>query len=134
MKFKQIEDVDVSIDMSPMIDMVFLLLIFFLVAAAAVELDKPDVSLPSASQALVAEEVTGRMQVSIDRHGQYYVGSVPVDLDTLRERVGRELDQDPNLRLFIRADEQVPYRMTRELMNICADIGVVSLIYAAFEE
>ncbi|MFA5689475.1 MAG: biopolymer transporter ExbD [Kiritimatiellales bacterium] len=135
MKLKLIDDENVDIDMSPMIDMVFLLLIFFIVAAAAVDLDKPkNIEIPPASQAKVAEDVTGRLTISVAENGQLYIGAIPVTMDELKERVTEELGTDPELRLFIRADENVPYRVNKELMVACAEIGAVNLIYAAFEE
>ncbi|MGE4488809.1 MAG: ExbD/TolR family protein [Kiritimatiellales bacterium] len=134
MKLRQTEDVEVSIDMSPMIDMVFLLLIFFLVASAMVDLDKPSVEIPSAGESKVAEDATGRLTISVDRNEQVYIGAVPVTLDELKKRVSQELDENPDLRLFIRVDEEVPYRVNKKLMTACAEVGAVNLIYAAFEE
>ena len=135
MKLKLTDDSDVAIDMSPMIDMVFLLLIFFIVAAAAVDMDKPkNIELPSASQSKVAEDVSGRITVSVDSNEQLYIGAIPVTMDELKERLTAELEAEPELRVFIRADENVPYRVNKELMIACAEIGAVNLIYAAFEE
>jgi biopolymer transport protein ExbD len=134
MKLKKIEDADVDIDMSPMIDMVFLLLIFFIVASAMVDLDKPSVTLPEARASKVPEDVSGRLNVSVDVNEQLYVGALPVTIDELKEVVSQELDQNPNLRIFIRADEAVPYRVNKKLMAACADVGAMNLIYAAFED
>lgn len=134
MKLKQADDAEVEIDMSPMIDMVFLLLIFFIVASAMVDLDKPQVNLPTASASKVPDEISGRLNVSVDPNEQYYVGSVPVSLDVLKQRVSAELDLNPNLRVFIRSDEAVPYRINKKLMGACAEVGAVNLIYAAFED
>lgn len=134
MKLKKIEETDVDIDMSPMIDMVFLLLIFFIVASAMVDLDKPGVKLPEARAAKVPEDVSGRLNVSVDANEQLYVGALLVTIDDLKEIVSQELDQNPNLRIFIRSDEAVPYRVNKKLMTACADVGAMNLIYAAFEE
>ncbi len=134
MKLKKIDDEDIAIDMSPMIDMVFLLLIFFIVASAMVDLDKPSVVLPTAKASKVPDDVSGRLNVSVDPVEQFYVGAAPVTLDALKARVSAELDLNPNLRVFIRSDEDVPYRVNKKLMTACAEVGAVNLIYAAFEE
>ena len=134
MKLIREDDVDVSIDMSPMIDMVFLLLIFFIVASVMVDLDKPPVKLPTATASKVADDISGRLNVSVDPDEQFYVGSMPVTLDELKERVAAELDLNPNLRIFIRSDEAVPYRINKKLMTACAEVGAMNLIYAAFED
>ena len=134
MKLKQVEEQDVEMDMSSMIDMVFLLLIFFIVASVVVDLDKPDVSLPSATAAKVSEDTTGRVQVSIDRAGQIYFGSRPVTLDELKAQVQAEVEADPSIRIFFRADREVSYRVTQKLMKACAEVGALDLIFATYEE
>lgn len=136
MKFNKalVEDVDTEVDMSPMIDMVFLLLIFFIVASAVVDPNKPTVELPSATEAKAAEDTTGRVQVSIDRTEQIYVGSEPVDLDTFKERIISELELDPKVRVFLRTDAEVPYSVTKKVMSTCSEVGAMDLIFASFEE
>ncbi|MBL7016532.1 MAG: biopolymer transporter ExbD [Kiritimatiellales bacterium] len=134
MKLNLVEDFDADIDMSPMIDMVFLLLIFFIVAAAMVDMDKPTVDLPAAAAAKVAEDVTGRLVVSVDLNEQFYVGAVPVSEEALVARLTDEVKMNPDLRVLIRSDEMVPYRVNKKLMRLCGDVGAVNLIYAAFEE
>ncbi len=133
MKLNLVDDFEVDIDMSPMIDMVFLLLIFFIVAAAMVEVKVP-VALPAASAAKVPDEVTGRLNLSVGVDETIYIGSVPVSRDELKKQLSLELDANPNLRVFIRSDENVPYRINRSIMAACAEMGAVNLIYAAFEE
>jgi len=133
MKLNLVEDFDADIDMSPMIDMVFLLLIFFIVAAAMVDMDKPELNLPAASASKVPEDVTGRLVVSEDANEQFYIGAVAVSEEQLRARLGDEVRMNPDLRVMIRSDEVVPYRVNKNLMRMCADAGAVNLIYAAFE-
>ena len=53
MKLKRKQSEDIAIDMSPMIDMVFLLLIFFLVASAVVKIEKVPIEVPAAIYAKV---------------------------------------------------------------------------------
>ncbi len=134
MKMKPVEDEDVDIDMSSMIDMVFLLLIFFIVASVVVDMDKPLVELPSAPAAKVSEDPTGRVQVSIDRTEQMYLGPKPTTLDELKIHLAAELKMDPDVRIFLRVDREVPYRKTQRLMKACASVGVLDLIFATFEE
>jgi biopolymer transport protein ExbD len=136
MKWKkaQVEDADAEIDMSPMIDMVFLLLIFFIVASAVVDPNKPVVTLPSASKAKAAEDTTGRIQVSVDRNEQIWIASDPVTLEQFKSRIEQEVEKDPGIRVFLRTDQDVPYRLTKKVMRACAEVGAFNLIYATFEE
>jgi biopolymer transport protein ExbD len=134
MKLNFVEDEDVDIDMSPMIDMVFLLLIFFIVAASLVELDKPKVTLPKTRVATVAEDVKDRLSVSVDLDEQLYIGAVPVSAEELQTWISEEIELNPDLRVVIRSDEDVPYRINKKVMTLCAKAGAMNLIYAAFEE
>lgn len=136
MKFTkaQVEDVEVEIDMSAMIDMVFLLLIFFIVASVMVDLDKPAVELPSAVSAKVSEDTTGRAPISVDRTEQIYFRSDPVSLEELQERLSKEIEDDPDTRVYLRVDQLAPYRVTKKIMKACAEVNALDLIFATFEE
>ena len=133
MKLKLPKKDDVEIDMAPMIDMVFLLLIFFMVASVVVT-EKIDISLPESQAAKVPEDIKGRVVLSVDANAQIYFGMVPVTIDELKEIISAELDLDPNLRLMIRADERVEYKTSKEIMIACGEVGATDLIYATFEE
>jgi len=133
MKLKLPRKDDVEIDMAPMIDMVFLLLIFFMVASVVVT-DKVNITLPESKSAKVPEDIKGRIVLSVDANDQVYVGMLPVTIDELKEIISTELDLDPNLRLMIRADQRVEYKTSKDIMIACGEVGATDLIYATFEE
>lgn len=130
---QQKEDEDIAIDMSPMIDMVFLLLIFFVVASVIVD-NKVPVTVPSAFYAKVPEDITGRFIISINRNEDLFIGLKPVTMDELKEQLATAIEADPNLRIMIRADGDVKYKLNEEVMMACADIGAVDMIFSAFEQ
>ena len=65
MHFKSQFDDDEDINMAPMIDMVFLLLIFFMVASHMIKIDKTPVELPQASSSVVPEKISDRTFITI---------------------------------------------------------------------
>jgi biopolymer transport protein ExbD len=134
MKIKGPKRDDVAIDMGPMIDLVFLLLIFFMVASVVTELEKVEVAIPESSHAKVPEDTKGRMMLSIDSENQVYYGTQPVSLEELKPIIEAELDLNPELRILIRADHRVEYKTCKDLMVACGDVGATDLIYATFEE
>ena len=134
MKLKLPQKDDVAIDMAPMIDMVFLLLIFFMVASVVTELEKVEVKIPKAKYAKVPEETKDRLMLSVDANNDIYAGTMPVSIDELKKLVSDELDINPDLRILIRADEQVEYKTNKDIMIACAQVGATDLIYATFEE
>ncbi len=130
---KQADD-DLEVDMSPMIDMVFLLLIFFIVASQVID-EKPKIDIPSAAYAKVPEDTTGRLMISVKADEKYFIGQFQMNgIDELKERLEVEMEADPNLRILIRADGDTPYKINEKVMTACAEVGANDLIYSAFEE
>ena len=133
MKLKLPQKDDVAIDMAPMIDMVFLLLIFFMVASVVVT-DRVKIQLPDAQSAKVPEDTKNRMMLSVDVNNQIYVNTNPVNIKELKKIVSDELEINPGLRILIRADKDVEYKTNKEIIIACAEVGASDLIYATFEE
>ncbi len=126
-------DEDIEVDMSPMIDMVFLLLIFFIVASVVID-EKVPIKIPKAAYAKVPEDTTGRLVVSVNKDDKLFVGPMPVSLEQLQEQLAIEIEADPNLRILIRAGSNVKYKTNEKIMMACAEVGASDLIYSAFEE
>ncbi|MBT8042483.1 MAG: biopolymer transporter ExbD [Kiritimatiellales bacterium] len=125
---------DAAVDMAPMIDLVFLLLIFFMVASVVTELEKVEVEIPKSQYGKVPDDTKGRMMLSVDANNQIYVGTQPVTTEELKALVDAELDLNPDTRILIRADERVEYKTCKEIMIACGEVGATDLIYATFEE
>jgi biopolymer transport protein ExbD len=134
MKLKSDLGEDVTLDMSPMIDMVFLLLIFFLVAATIVKVQKVPVDLPQAVYAKVTEDTTGRFEITVAADGKYFVGTTEVTLEDIKTLLIPELEFNPELKILIRADNRVRYSMNEKIMEACAEVGASDLIFTAFEK
>ncbi|MDZ8120217.1 ExbD/TolR family protein [Pontiella agarivorans] len=135
MKLVQKETEDLELDMSPMIDMVFLLLIFFIVASQVID-EKPKVDIPMAAYGKVPEDTTGRLMISVTKDEKYFIGSdpEPKDIDQIKETIGQWIESDPELRILIRADGDVKYKVNEEITLACAEVGAQDLIYSVFEE
>ncbi len=132
MKLRKKEGEDIAVDMSPMIDMVFLLLIFFIVASQIIDEKKP-VEIPSAVYAKVPEDETGRFELTVTAGGSLFHKQAELTLDELKTRLEPELEFDSDLRIVIRADENLKYKVSEEIMEACAEVGATDLIFAAFE-
>jgi len=137
MKLKVPTQEDAAIDMAPMIDMVFLLLIFFMVASTVSELSKKQVEIPVASNAKVPEQIADRRMLSIQADGQVFAGLDPVSLEQLEALLTADMERDAETgsetRVFIRADRELPFSVVREVMKVCARTGASDLIFATFE-
>ena len=124
---------DIEVDMSPMIDMVFLLLIFFIVASIAIE-DKVVIEIPNAAFAVVPDDTTGRLVISVNKDDGIFIGPKPVTIGELRTHLEKAIEDDPNLRILIRSGGTVKYKTNEKIMMVCGDVGANDLIYSAFEE
>ncbi len=134
MKLKLPAREDAAVDMAPMIDLVFLLLIFFMVASVVTELEKVEVAIPESEYAKVPEDTKNRMMLSIDANNIIYAGTLPVSIEELKVLIDGELNNNPDLKILIRADERVEYKTCKEIMIACGEVGATDLIYATFEE
>ena len=127
------QEEDIEVNMSPMIDMVFLLLIFFIVASTVID-DKVKVQVPAANYAKVPEDISDRFVISVTKDGTMYVQKKSVTLDQLKALLEPEVKKNPELRIMIRADGDVKYKVNEKIVETCAELGAVDLIYSAFEK
>jgi biopolymer transport protein ExbD len=140
MKFKiPMEGGDDDINMAPMIDMVFLLLIFFMVASHLTALERVPVQLPVADKAKVPEEARDRQLVTIlsrDDSGEdaiIFMNLQEVDIDQFSAAIRTLYEADENIRIYLRADRRVRHKHIKAVMQACADAGIVDIIFGAFE-
>jgi biopolymer transport protein ExbD len=133
MKIRRPDHEEIAVDMSPMIDMVFLLLIFFIVASQIIKVDKVPVEIPNAVYAKVPEDETGRFIITVNPKGMLYIGVEEVTIDELKTRLVAEVELDSKIRIVIRADGIVKYHISEKIMEACAEAGANDLIFAAFE-
>jgi len=125
MRVRLEEDEDVQVQMAPLIDCVFLLLIFFLVATTLKKIEKElPLDLPVAA-ASVSRQLTDDMTIiSIDRDGNLYLGSEPVGQGYLIEKL-RELSANGgNPRIRIDADREAPLWAAVQVLDLCTFEGL----------
>ena len=122
-------------DLSPMIDLVFLLLIFFMVAANIITFPKdPNVIIPVASDSKVPKLVQGRVVVNIYVDGTIkdIAGNV-LSLDELEMRMSQTKVQNANTRLHLRAHKDVPYKHIQDVSRASAAGGVPTVIFSTYQ-
>jgi biopolymer transport protein ExbD len=124
MRVRLDEEVDVAVQMAPLIDCVFLLLIFFLVATTLKKIEKElPLDLPEASAAVGMQLEDNMTIVSVDREGNLYLGSEPVGQGYLMEKL-REAAQRPGHRIRIDADREAPVWAAVQVLDMCEFEGL----------
>ena len=109
------------IDLTPMIDVVFQLLLFFLVASKFADEERElKVVLPQASEAKPLVAKPQEFFVNIDRDGKFYVSSRVVGLQELERRLSQLAANNPGRQtVVIRADEKSDLKFAVAVMNAC---------------
>lgn len=113
------------IEMTPMIDIVFLLLIFFLVATTFREEEREmQVVLPFASSSEPISTMLKELIVNITEDGSIIVGSRRVDEDELRSIVKEAVAVNPEQKLTVRGDRGTVYANVVRVLDACKGEGI----------
>ena len=146
MKLRKQPDAELGVDMTPMIDCVFLLLIFFMCAATMSKVDlTPEVQLPVAPKAAVPEDLRGRGVVNILPIGTasssgpvteerpFMVYKELVDDAGLQKEIAALRASDPELRVYMRIDRNAEFTLVGRAIRACAAAGVMDIIFGTFQ-
>jgi len=114
---------DLIVDLTPMIDVVFLMLIFFMVSTSFTANNSIKLDLPqSKSQAASKEEK--QVVISIKADGQLYVQDERVKDADLRRRILNITKGDPNMRVVIRADADAKHKRLVYALDTIRELGM----------
>jgi biopolymer transport protein ExbD len=134
MKIIRRPDEELTFQLTPMIDMTFLLLIFFMVTTKiSKEQIKQEIKLPVASNASIPPEASNRDVISIDDQGRYFIAQTPADKKQLANHLKQRFESTPPLRLYIRADKNTPGKQIKEVMKMAADAGALDVIFGSYQ-
>ena len=129
MKFRRQKLEEVSINLTPLIDVVFLLLIFFMVSTTFTRETQLSIDLPEATGE-ARETRQDEIEILIDETGQYRVngrGLVDGRLKTLQAAIYKESAGDTTLPMIISADAQAAHQDVVRAMDAAGQMGFVHL-------
>ncbi|MCZ8342572.1 MAG: biopolymer transporter ExbD [Leptospira sp.] len=114
-----------SINITPMVDVILVLLVIFMVTANFLKKESLNINLPKvqAADPNVAESV----QVALTKTGAILLEGKDTDIKGLVKNLEREAKIRPNMRLTLSADESLPYGKITELMGIIRKAGVTKI-------
>ncbi|WP_303851348.1 biopolymer transporter ExbD [Seleniivibrio woodruffii] len=119
---------DSSPDMTPMIDMVFLLLIFFLLTSVfSIPAVKTDLPESTTAQQVKQDELT----IAVKSDGSVYLNDYPVDDIHLRMMLGRKLATADEKIVNVSADKSVDFGRIVKVMDIAKESGAESVAFLA---
>lgn len=111
------------LDITPVVDTVFNLLIFFALSLNFVSTPGIRVNLPKSSAAEIARDKKD-IRVILRSSGELYVAETPVDLKSLADRLQKAAEVDIDTQVLIQADERVPHGKVVEVMDLARKAGL----------
>ncbi|MGR9054275.1 MAG: ExbD/TolR family protein [Gammaproteobacteria bacterium] len=121
-----------EINLTPLIDMVFILLIFFVVTSSFVKESGIEVNRPTAQSAEKQER--GNIIVSVTKSGEIWIDRRKVDIDALRANVERLHAENPEGSVIIASDRDARTGILVQALDQARLAGVANVSIAAFSE
>lgn len=129
MNFKRQNREEVSVNLTPLIDIVFLLLIFFMVSTTFTKENHLSIDLPEAS-AEPSENPPQAIEILISSRGEYSVNDQALinhQLDTLKRGLQKALNGRQTAPVVITADTNTPHGAVVRAMDAAGQLGLVNL-------
>ncbi len=120
MEFARSKRVSLALDMAPLIDCVFQLLIFFMLTSS---FGNPALKLTLPKAMEHDRREPEQVSVSVDRSGAVFVDAARIPLEGLEAELARRLASDPKKAVHLRGDEAMPYRLFVEVMDLARPAG-----------
>jgi biopolymer transport protein ExbD len=129
-KFTSPRRQELGIDVTPLIDIVFQLVLFFMISTTFDDSPRIDIELPESSSSNILRE-SQNIEIWIADGGKAFVDRVPIEDGDLRAQIQSGLDRNPGMMLIIKADKKVGHGRVVELLDLAQELGVKKLSIGA---
>ena len=123
---------EVELNMSPLIDMIFILLIFFLVTTTFVKESGVQVNRPVAASTQKQEETN--IVIGVTKDGQVWIEGQPIDMRSVRSRMERFKHENPDGNVVITADKDCLFGVAIEVLDQVRLAQIKNVVVAATKE
>ena len=139
MKFSRSSQEEVTINLTPLIDIVFLLLIFFMVSTTFSKESQLRIRLPDASPDAEVEQQPSRLVVAITATGDYSIRGpnesaghhlLSRERSVLAQAMAKGAQGTDELVVVIRADRKTPHEAVVRVMDVARKLGLVRITFA----
>ena len=140
MNFRQLRRPEVSINLTPLIDVVFLLLIFFMVSTTFQRETELEIALPEASAETSSEPIVSALILEIDATGAYRLSSqqsgkssdfASVNIEQLSEMLKGLSAKNDTATLVIKADAKTPHQAVVQALDAARKANLTRVKFAA---
>lgn len=117
--------------MAPMIDVIFLLLLFFMSASVFTQIESEmDVTLPEASEAATMDRAPSEIIINVKQDGTIVVNQRRLTLEELETMLHRVADIFASQSVIIRGDAGTPLGRAIDVLNVCAKANIYNVSFA----
>lgn len=124
-----------DIQMAPLIDIVFLTLVFFMMTAVYSSLESEiDITLPTASSAVQSERTRGEIFINLREDGKIVLNEREVTLPELQQILNRVAEYFPGGAIIIRGDREAILGRAIAILDCCKNADIQNVSFAALKE
>lgn len=137
MKFRRQKIEEIQVNLTPLIDVVFLLLIFFMVTTTFKQTDELTIELPTAQSSQTSIQNQTRIDVLITADGQYSLNGrtlINEEVETLIQGIREVSEGNSDLPLIISADAKASYDLVLRVYDAAAQLGFAKLAHTTTRE
>ena len=131
MRFRKKREDDPTITIAPLIDVLFLLLIFFMVTSHFDIASGVRINLPKVTKKLINEDEDNKITLVIDKSAAIYLEGKKIESKELQNRLESLIKERGLLHLILQADKDVSHGEVVQIMDLAKNAGIQSIIIAA---
>ena len=130
MQFRKEEEDNFAMEMTPLIDVVFLLIIFFMVSTVFVDFSRHmDINLPMSKSSIINEE-SKTIEIEMSKDNQIFLAGKKTNILGLEQSLNKLDTQTKKQTAIIRADKVLPYGEVIEVMGLLQKAGIPDISVA----
>ncbi|MCG6155471.1 ExbD/TolR family protein [Rubinisphaera margarita] len=119
------------LNLTPMIDIVLLLIIFFMVGTRFSDAERQfEIELPTVSNALPLTDLPDEIVVSIAKSGEMFLGEQAITLEELESRLQQAKERYADQSVIVRGDAAGEYQNVMDVLAVCHRVGITNLSLA----
>lgn len=133
MKFSETPRRDIGLQVAPIADVVFLLLIFFMLVTTVKQSAEYVQDLPRATEGKEILGRAGEVTVNIAQAGEIIIGETIYQISTLQGYL-ESLGEPSLLYVYLRGDKEAEWDRIRDVIKACAEIGIANISFGVYQK